>query len=102
MKVWLFFFRWVFDCLLVWFCGFAAIERLKEEVMQCGEMEDRPVIAEFVPLKKSSNSDEHGGVVSGKENSDMKSWMSSAQLWSSSNNFDYSKSELKSVSSDFL
>ncbi|PQQ11767.1 myb family transcription factor EFM isoform X1 [Prunus yedoensis var. nudiflora] len=67
-----------------------AIERLKEKVMQCKKMEDRPVIEEFIPLK--GNLDENGEGVLGKENSDKKNWMSSAQLWSTSLNvFEYSK-----------
>ncbi|XP_050368198.1 transcription factor HHO5-like [Argentina anserina] len=71
-----------------------AIERLKEEVMQCEGVGYRAVvIEEFVPMKKKE--DENGGVVSEMENNDMKSWMSSAQLWSTNINFDYSKSELK-------
>ncbi|XP_062010918.1 transcription factor HHO5 [Rosa rugosa] len=74
-----------------------AIERLKEEVMQCGIVEDRAVIEEFIPLKKK---DENEGVVSEKENSDMKSWMSSAQLWSTNINVDYSKSGLKMRNED--
>lgn len=50
--------------------------------MQCKKMEDRPVIEEFIPLK---------GNLEGKENSDKKNWMSSAQLWSTSLNvFEYS------------
>lgn len=69
---------------------YAAIERLKEKVMQCKKMEDRPVIEEFIPLK--GNLDENGGGVLGKENSDKKNWMSSAQLWSTSLNiFEYNK-----------
>lgn len=58
--------------------------------MQCEKMEDRPVIEEFIPLK--GNLDENGGGVLGKENSDKKNWMSSAQLWSTNLNiFEYSK-----------
>ncbi|XP_008241541.1 PREDICTED: uncharacterized protein LOC103339953 [Prunus mume] len=72
-----------------------AIERLKERVMQCKKMEDRPVIEEFIPLK--GNLDENGGGVLGKENSDKKNWMSSAQLWSTSLNiFEYSKHDPES------
>ncbi|CAN6680191.1 unnamed protein product [Malus baccata var. baccata] len=72
------------------------IERLKEEGMRWRRMEERPVMAEFIPWK--GNSEEDGGAVSGKENIDKKNWMSSAQLWSTSINvFDYTKhdSELK-------
>ncbi|XP_068344958.1 transcription factor HHO5-like isoform X2 [Pyrus communis] len=67
-----------------------AIERLKEEGMRWRRMDERPVVEEFMPLK--GNSEEDGGVVSGKENIDKKNWMSSAQLWNTSINvFDYTK-----------
>ncbi|KAM1810611.1 hypothetical protein ACFX12_027353 [Malus domestica] len=66
-----------------------AIELLKEEGMRWRRMEERPVEV-FIPLK--GNSEEDGGLVSGKENIDKKNWMSSAQLWNTSINvFDYTK-----------
>ncbi|KAM1400176.1 hypothetical protein FF1_027291 [Malus domestica] len=67
-----------------------AIELLKEEGMRWRRMEERPVVEVFIPLK--GNSEEDGGLVSGKENIDKKNWMSSAQLWNTSINvFDYTK-----------
>ncbi|XP_055806400.1 transcription factor HHO5-like isoform X2 [Solanum dulcamara] len=58
-----------------------AIERLKEEALQYKEKDKRPVMEEFIPLKKG-NSDESGRVKKSNDLSDKKNWMSSAQLWS--------------------
>ncbi|KAJ7944392.1 Myb-like transcription factor family protein [Quillaja saponaria] len=60
-----------------------AILRLKEEIVLCKEIQDPPVIEEFIPLKKDSR--EENGLDMGDDCSDKKNWMSSAQLWSSDN-----------------
>lgn len=62
------------------FLGHAAITRLKEEKVRCVEMQDRPEIEEFIPLK--ANSGENGQLTMEKDSCDKKNWMSSAQLWS--------------------
>ncbi|XP_010263747.1 PREDICTED: myb family transcription factor EFM [Nelumbo nucifera] len=59
-----------------------AIVSLKEEGMQCTTSNVRPVMEEFIPLKR--NSDEDVRAKKEKESRDKKNWMSSAQLWSSS------------------
>ncbi|KAE8709546.1 putative Serine/threonine-protein kinase SAPK10 [Hibiscus syriacus] len=63
------------------------IERLKEEEMQCKEMDDGSVTKGLMlPLK--GNTEENGSVNVEKK----KSWMSSVQLWNSdSDNVDHSK-----------
>ncbi|KAF8406353.1 hypothetical protein HHK36_008440 [Tetracentron sinense] len=75
-----------------------AIVVLKEEAMQCTTSDLRPVMEEFIPLKR--NSDEDGGVEKENDSRDKKTWMSSAQLWSSdvhsSRNINYDR-EQKSV-----
>lgn len=53
---------------------------LKEEKVRCMEMQDRPEIEEFIPLK--ANSGENGQLAMEKDGCDKKNWMSSAQLWS--------------------
>ncbi|XP_022853651.1 transcription factor HHO5-like isoform X2 [Olea europaea var. sylvestris] len=67
-----------------------AIEKLKEEELQLKGEEVRPVMEQFIPLKRDSNEigrDKRSGDFSEKKN-----WMSSAQLWSTpvlyENNFD--------------
>ncbi|CAN4082860.1 unnamed protein product [Withania somnifera] len=71
-----------------------AIERLKEEALQYKGKDERPVVEEFIPLKKC-NSDESGRVKKSNDLSDKKNWMSSAQLWSTQvqyeQNFDLGK-----------
>ncbi|XP_039053344.1 transcription factor HHO5-like [Hibiscus syriacus] len=63
------------------------IKRLKEEEMQCKEMDDGSVTKEsMLPLK--GNTEENGRVNVEKR----KNWMSSVQLWTSdSDNVDHSK-----------
>ncbi|KAF8405133.1 hypothetical protein HHK36_010031 [Tetracentron sinense] len=58
-----------------------AIEALKEEAVHCATSNLRPVMEEFIPLKR--NSDEEVGLKKEKDCRDKKNWMSSAQLWSS-------------------
>lgn len=58
-----------------------AIERLKAEALQYKGKDERPVMEEFIPLKKG-NSEESGRVKRSIDLSDKKNWMSSAQLWS--------------------
>ncbi|XWS41955.1 hypothetical protein CRYUN_Cryun17cG0126700 [Craigia yunnanensis] len=67
------------------------IERLKEEELQCKEMEDGSVTEELMlPLKK--NAEENGRVNMENDGGDKKSWMSSVQLWNSNfNNVDHNK-----------
>ncbi|XP_022751301.1 transcription factor HHO5-like [Durio zibethinus] len=61
------------------------IEKLKEEEMQCKEMDDGSVTEELMlPLKR--NTDENGRVNMENDVGDKKNWMSSVQLWNS--NFD--------------
>ncbi|KAJ4966468.1 hypothetical protein NE237_018317 [Protea cynaroides] len=69
-----------------------AIKALKEETMHCRASDVRPVIEEFIPLKR--NSDDDGGVKKEKDCRDKKNWMSSVQLWSTN---DCSNADLKSV-----
>ncbi|CAI9780760.1 unnamed protein product [Fraxinus pennsylvanica] len=57
-----------------------AIEKLKEEKLQLKGKEVRPVMEQFIPLK--SDSVENGRGKRSGDFSDKKSWMSSAQLWS--------------------
>ncbi|KAJ6288603.1 hypothetical protein OIU76_024565 [Salix suchowensis] len=57
-----------------------AIERLKEEAMQCNELND------LIPLKGSSNED----------GNDKKNWMSSAQLWNANSILNCKKQDSKS------
>lgn len=62
---------------------FAAIVALKEELMQCKKTNVKPVLEEFIPLKKSCY--EVGNKVEmDKESEDKKNWMSSVQLWNHS------------------
>ncbi|XP_043711133.1 transcription factor HHO5-like [Telopea speciosissima] len=56
------------------------IKALKEETMHCRASDVRPVMEEFIPLKR--NSDNDGGVKKEKDCRDKKNWMSSVQLWS--------------------
>ncbi|GMI86443.1 ULT1 INTERACTING FACTOR 1, HRS1 HOMOLOG5 [Hibiscus trionum] len=67
------------------------IERLKEEEMQCKEMDDGSVTEELMlPLK------ENGRVNVEKDGGDKKNWMSSVQLWNSdSDNVDHGKKSNK-------
>ncbi|KAI5581711.1 hypothetical protein BDE02_07G035900 [Populus trichocarpa] len=57
-----------------------AIARLKEEAMQCSELND------LIPLKGNSNED----------GNDKKNWMSSVQLWNTNNQLDCKKQDSKS------
>lgn len=60
-----------------------AIVALKEELMQCKKTNVKPVLEEFIPLKKSCY--EVGNKVEmDKESEDKKNWMSSVQLWNHS------------------
>lgn len=63
--------------------GFAAILRLKEEVLQFQSLKDQPVIEKFIPLKGSS--EEADGE---SEEREKKRWLSSTQLWNTNFNFD--------------
>ncbi|XVF15608.1 hypothetical protein REPUB_Repub09cG0168900 [Reevesia pubescens] len=69
------------------------IERLKEEEMQCKEMNDGSVTDELMlPLKR--NIEENGKVnMENDGGGDKKNWLSSVQLWNSNfnNNFDHNK-----------
>nr|DAD40522.1 TPA_asm: hypothetical protein HUJ06_014845 [Nelumbo nucifera] len=58
-----------------------AIITLKEHAMQCTTSDVRPVMEEFIPLKR--NSDEDGAPKKENDCRDKKNWMSTAQLWSS-------------------
>ena len=56
--------------------------------MQCNEPEGGGhVTEEFIPLK--GRSDDDGAAKMGKDSSDKRSWMSSAQLWSCSRSSDH-------------
>ncbi|KAI4314934.1 hypothetical protein L6164_027793 [Bauhinia variegata] len=59
-----------------------AITRLKEETARCMEMQDQPVIEEFIPLSSKASSGENGQLSMGKDSCEKKNWMSSVQLWS--------------------
>ncbi|XP_044507391.1 transcription factor HHO6 [Mangifera indica] len=64
-----------------------AIVALKEELMQCISSKNvKPVLEEFIPLKKSSSDDEDEETPTVKKENDSskdnkKNWMSSVQLW---------------------
>ncbi|OAY33828.1 transcription factor HHO5 isoform X2 [Manihot esculenta] len=62
-----------------------AIVRLKQEALQCKELEgeDRTGKQEFVSVKENSGGD--GGGNMGNDLSDKKNWMSSVQLWNTNN-----------------
>ncbi|KAE8674238.1 hypothetical protein F3Y22_tig00111769pilonHSYRG00648 [Hibiscus syriacus] len=64
----------------------SVIERLKEEEIQCKEMND----GSLLPL--NGNTEENGKETTENDGGDMKNWMSSVQLWNSdSNNVDPDK-----------
>jgi hypothetical protein len=85
--------RWIFlvvdDVINVFFAAVfhvAAIQVVREELMQCGTSNNQqPVLEEFIPLKKKI--DDHGddresdGLIKEKDSIDKKNWMSSVQLW---------------------
>uniref|UniRef100_A0A2P2JI18 Uncharacterized protein MANES_12G093900 n=1 Tax=Rhizophora mucronata TaxID=61149 RepID=A0A2P2JI18_RHIMU len=74
-----------------------AVARLKEEAMQCNEINDRALIHKILPLKRNSDEDER--VKLGIDASDKKNWMSSVQLWNTNNiNSDCQKQDSKSDS----
>ncbi|KAK1292348.1 Two-component response regulator ARR18 [Acorus calamus] len=56
-----------------------AIEVLKEEVNRC---RSKPVLEEFMPIKKDESEVERGVNLDGDSAENKKNWMSSAQLWS--------------------
>ncbi|GAV61382.1 Myb_DNA-binding domain-containing protein [Cephalotus follicularis] len=64
-----------------------AILSLKEGITQCSVSKAKPVLEEFIPLKKDDNSEEKGedgGIIkkkTEKDSKDKKNWMSSVQLW---------------------
>ncbi|OVA18594.1 SANT/Myb domain [Macleaya cordata] len=72
-----------------------AIVALKEEAMQYCNV--RSVIEEFVPLKRNPDHEDDEGVKSGKDSRDKKNWMSSAQLWTTSNGYSSTDDDKKSV-----
>ncbi|KAK8674006.1 hypothetical protein V6N13_112312 [Hibiscus sabdariffa] len=62
------------------------IQRLKEEEIQCKEMNDGSV------LPSKENSEGNGKETMGSDGGDMKNWLSSVQLWNSDfNNVDHNK-----------
>lgn len=63
-----------------------AIVKLKEEAMRRTESKVLVEMEEFIPLKGKFDEDKR--VKSGNEINDKKNWMSSAQLWSTSTNYD--------------
>ncbi|POO02741.1 GARP transcription factor [Trema orientale] len=73
-----------------------AILRLKEEekAIKCSGSRDGQATEEFISLK--GNSDEDGSVNLGPDSTDKRSWMSSAQLWST--NVDYGSQKQNPVS----
>ncbi|KAJ6707786.1 TRANSCRIPTION FACTOR HHO6 [Salix viminalis] len=62
-----------------------AIQVVREGLMQCGTSRNqRPVLEEFIPLKKKieDRGDDHeNDLVKEKDSKDKKNWMSSVQLW---------------------
>ncbi|XP_057965857.1 transcription factor HHO6-like [Malania oleifera] len=58
-----------------------AILALKDELIQCPAANVKPVLEEFIPLKKDC--DEDVSVKKEKDCRDKKNWMSSVQLWNS-------------------
>ncbi|KAJ4830095.1 hypothetical protein Tsubulata_017778 [Turnera subulata] len=62
-----------------------AILLLKEESLQCTASAKKPVLEEFIPLKKNCDDEEkcedNGQIKKEKDSRDKKNWMSSVQLW---------------------
>ncbi|KAF5727237.1 transcription factor KAN3 [Tripterygium wilfordii] len=59
-----------------------AIFTLKEESIQCTATNLRPVLEEFIPLKKDSTDEQPDiAIKREKDSKDKKNWMSSVQLW---------------------
>ena len=61
----------------------AAILAVKEESTKCRPANSQPVLEEFIPLRKECDQKEE--IKMEKECKDKKNWMSSVQLWSTSN-----------------
>lgn len=85
----------------------AAIVAAQEELAQCNKLNSKPVLEEFIPLKKIYSDEKvEEKVEDSKEkvisSIDKKHWMSSVQLWnaddqnSNSNTADYSSNRLSS------
>ncbi|KAI3448086.1 hypothetical protein Pfo_004751 [Paulownia fortunei] len=67
-----------------------AVVTMKEELMQCKNSNAKPIMEEFIPLKKSSTDEKDEKVEGAKEKDiitsrDKMNWMSSVQLWNSDN-----------------
>lgn len=67
---------------------FVAIGKLKKEVMQCTEAQERPEVEEVIASKRNTTEG-----VEVNDLSDKREWMSSFQLWSSDINFDHKKKD---------
>ncbi|KAH6767123.1 hypothetical protein C2S52_018106 [Perilla frutescens var. hirtella] len=68
-----------------------AIATMKEEIMQCKSSDSKPVLEEFIPLKKSISVEKEEKIDDVKETDiintrEKMNWMSSVQLWNSDNN----------------
>lgn len=64
-----------------------AIVVLKEESVHCEASDKEPVLEEFIPLKHISSDEDNREDRREKDWRDKKNWMSSVQLWHTSNNF---------------
>lgn len=70
---------------------FTAIATMKEEIMQCRNLNPEPILEEFIPLKKSSSDEKDEKIDDVKETAvvnrrEKMNWMSSVQLGNSDNN----------------
>ena len=65
---------------------FSAILAVKDEKMQCAVPKTKPVLEEFIPLKKEQEEDDGDDSKKGNDYRDQKNWMSSVQLWNSDDN----------------
>lgn len=86
-------------CVLVLICCFvvAAIVALKEELIQCRRRNVEPVFEEFIPLKKSCDEAEKDEKTRmEKESKEKKNWMSSVQLWNSTDDQNKQDADLDS------
>ncbi|KAA0046009.1 myb family transcription factor EFM-like [Cucumis melo var. makuwa] len=63
-----------------------AILAVKDEKMQCAVLKTKPVLEEFIPLKKEQEEDDDDDSKKGNDCRDQKNWMSSVQLWNSDDN----------------
>ncbi|CAK9179713.1 unnamed protein product [Ilex paraguariensis] len=78
-----------------------AILTLKEEKLQCRKANVKPVLEEFIPLKKTCDEDEKCEVMKEKDSRDKRNWLSSVQLWNNDHhpniNFNYTQAQNSTI-----